>query len=74
MAVTLAYQESPMEDQQGEKKKYTNSMPPMIKALLQDLSNIRKTALVESPQLLPLIAPSLIEAEVHVRQIWQSQT
>jgi hypothetical protein len=49
------------------------TIPPMIKALFNDLSEIRRVALVESPQILPLIAPALIEAEVHVRQIWANQ-
>jgi hypothetical protein len=52
---------------------YTNSIPPLIKALLQDLSTIRRVTLTESPQILPLIAPALIEAEVHVRNLWQAQ-
>jgi hypothetical protein len=52
---------------------HTNSIPPLIKALLQDLSTIRRVALTESPQILPLIAPALIEAEIHVRNLWQTQ-
>jgi hypothetical protein len=52
---------------------YTNSIPPAIKAILQDLSVIRRVALTESPQILPLIAPALIEAEVHVRNLWNAQ-
>ncbi len=56
----------------GEKtgQVYTNSIPPVIKALLSDLSTIRRVTLTESPQILPLIAPALIEAEVHIRQLW----
>lgn len=73
MAATLAAQENAGQYDQGEKKAYSNTIPPMIKDLLQDLSNIRMTMLTESPHILPLIAPSLIEAEVHVRQLWQAQ-
>jgi hypothetical protein len=73
MAATLAVQENAGQYDQGEKKAYPKTIPPMIRDLLQDLSNIRMTMLTESPQMLPLIAPSLIEAEVHVRQLWQSQ-
>lgn len=58
------------EDDDGRMK---NGIPPMIKALLEDISNIRRTALVESPAVLPLLAPSLIEAEIHIRQLWASQ-
>ena len=72
MAATLAVQEAEQYSQ-GENQSYSNNIPPMIKSLLQDLSNIRMTMLTKSPQMLPLIAPSLIEAEVHVRQLWQAQ-
>jgi hypothetical protein len=59
---------------QGEMKKKENiTVPPVIKELFQDLAEIRRVALIESPHILPLIAPSLIEAEVHVRQLWASQ-
>jgi hypothetical protein len=49
------------------------NMHPVVKALLRDLSEIRRVALVESPQILPLIAPALIEAEIHARQFSQVQ-
>lgn len=49
------------------------AIPPTIKALFEDLSKIRRVALVESPQILPLIAPTLIEAEMHIRQLWANQ-
>lgn len=49
------------------------AIPPTIKALFEDLSKIRRVTLVESPQILPLIAPALIEAELHIRQLWASQ-
>lgn len=64
-----------LSEQYGERSStnYLNSIPPAIKAILEDLSEIRKLTLVESPQLLPLIAPSLIEAEIHVRQLWMNQ-
>lgn len=73
MAATLALQEDAAQGGRATERKYADSIPPMIKDLLQDLSNIRMTMLTESPHMLPLIAPSLIEAEVHVRQLWQSQ-
>lgn len=73
MSSALAFDQEASQDNQGEQGRYANSIPPAIKSLLQDLSNIRMTMLVESPQSLPLIAPCLIEAEVHVRQLWQSQ-
>lgn len=73
MAAILVNSQEAAQHSEGENKAYSNIIPPMIKNLLQDLSNIRMTMLVESPQMLPLIAPSLIEAEVHVRQLWQSQ-
>lgn len=75
MAVTLAYQEDvnqAPEGGQGETGKHVGSysMPPLVRALFQDLANIRMTALTESPQLLPALAPSLVEAEIHIRQLW----
>ncbi len=72
MATTLAVDYVNQSEEKVEAV-YTNSIPPMIKALLSDLSEIRRVALVESPQILPLIAPTLIEAEMHVRQLWQAQ-
>ena len=60
-------------NEEKAEKVYTNSIPPAIKALLEDLSVIRRVTLTESPQILPLIAPALIEAEVHIRSLWQSQ-
>lgn len=56
-----------------EEKVYTNSIPPAIKALLEDLSIIRRVTLTESPQMLPLIAPALIAAEAHICNLWHSQ-
>ena len=60
---------------QGEEKekRVSNTIPPTIKELFRDLAEIRRVALVESPQILPLIAPSLIEAEIHIRQLWAAQ-
>ena len=75
MAVTLAYQEDANQAPEGDqcetkKQAGSYSMPPLVRALFQDLANIRMTALTESPQLLPALAPSLVEAEVHIRQLW----
>ena len=60
---------------QGEEKekRVSNTIPPTIKELFRDLAEIRRVALVESPQILPLIAPSLVKAEVHIRQLWAAQ-
>jgi hypothetical protein len=74
MAAILANQQEAQANNKGDEKTYANNIPPMIKSLLQDLSNIRMTMLTESPQALPLIAPALIEAEVHIRQLWQAQS
>jgi hypothetical protein len=72
MASALAL-ENYSDQGQEEKKKHNNTIPPAIKELFRDLAEIRRVALVESPQILPLIAPSLIEAEVHIRQLWAAQ-
>lgn len=50
-------------------KIYTNSIPPSVRTLLNDLSTIRRIVLTESPQILPLVAPALIEAEIHIRNL-----
>lgn len=60
-------------NEEAVEKVYTNSIPPAIKALLEDLSIIRRVTLTEAPHVLPLVAPALIEAEVHIRNLWQSQ-
>jgi hypothetical protein len=73
MAVTLAAKQEVERNGESAGGAGSENIPPMIKNLLQDLSNIRTAILLKSPQSLPLIAPSLIEAEVHVRQLWQSQ-
>lgn len=75
MAATLGVDAEALNDNSIEAKQHTSAhkIPPVIKNLFQDLANIRMTLLTESPQMLPLVAPSLIEAEVHIRQIWQSQ-
>lgn len=75
MAATLGIEAEALSNNPVEEKGYTSAhkIPPVIKNLFQDLANIRMTLLTESPQMLPLVAPSLIEAEVHIRQIWQSQ-
>jgi hypothetical protein len=72
MASALAL-ENYSDQGQEEKKKNNNTIPPTIKELFRDLAEIRRVALIESPQILPLIAPSLIEAEIHVRQLWAAQ-
>jgi hypothetical protein len=73
MAATLALPEDVVQGSQGKRKNHTESIPPMIRNLLQDLSKIRMAILTESPQSLPLVAPLLIETEVHLRQLWQAQ-
>jgi hypothetical protein len=70
MASALAFSNG----NQGEtEQKTVHTIPPIIRDLLGDLAEIRRVTLTESPQILPLIAPSLIEAEVHIRQLWASQ-
>lgn len=72
--MTVAFAEANMQANQGEgQKPAEHTIPPAIKALFRDLSEIRRVALVQSPEILPLLAPSLIEAEIHVRQIWANQ-
>lgn len=72
MAAVLSQQEMDM-SAQGEGRKQSNPMPPLVRALFQDISNIRFTTLTQSPELLPALAPALIEAEVHIRQLWSAQ-
>lgn len=72
--MAVAFAETNMQADQGEDKKPIDyTIPPVIKALFRDLSEIRRVALIQSPEILPLLAPSLIEAEIHVRQIWAGQ-
>lgn len=72
--MAIAFAESSMQAEHGESRKpIDHTIPPAIKALFHDLSEIRRVALVQSPEILPLLAPSLIEAEIHVRQIWANQ-
>jgi hypothetical protein len=72
MASALALEAYNNQSEEGDKKA-NNTIPPTIRELFRDLAEIRRVALVESPQILPLIAPSLIEAEVHIRQLWAAQ-
>lgn len=72
MASALALESYSNQGEEKEKK-VNNTIPPTIKELFKDLAEIRRVALVESPQILPLIAPSLIEAEIHIRQLWAAQ-
>lgn len=72
MTAILASSDSQVQEKR-ERGAKVNTMPPIIKELFRDLAEIRRIALVESPQTLPLIAPSLVEAEVHIRQLWASQ-
>lgn len=72
MASALALENYNNQSEEKDKKA-VNTIPPTIKELFRDLAEIRRVALVESPQILPLIAPSLIEAEVHIRQLWAAQ-
>lgn len=72
MASALAFESYSNQGEEKEKK-VNNTIPPTIKELFKDLAEIRRVALVESPQILPLIAPSLIEAEIHIRQLWAAQ-
>lgn len=72
--MAVAFAETNMQADQGEGRKPIDyTIPPAIKALFRDLSEIRRVALTQSPEILPLLAPSLIEAEIHVRQIWANQ-
>lgn len=73
MAATLTLSEGATQVYSTEQGKRVESIPPMIRDLLQDLSKIRMAILTESPQSLPLVAPLLIETEVHLRQLWQAQ-
>jgi len=72
MAAVLSQQEMDM-PAEASVKNSNNSMPPLVRALFQDISNIRLTTLTQSPELLPVLAPALIEAEVHIRQLWSAQ-
>jgi len=49
-----------------------NLMPESIKNMLVGMSEIRQAVLTNQPQLLPLIAPSIIKVEDEMNNLWQS--
>jgi len=48
-----------------------NSVPEPVREILQAISEIRRTVLVESPRLLPMLAPAMLRAESGIDKLWQ---
>jgi hypothetical protein len=48
------------------------SMPKNIKNMMAGMSEIRQTILVNQPQLLPILAPFIMQVEDEVNNLWQS--
>lgn len=52
--------------------KPAKSMPESIMKMMVGMSEIRQAVLVNQPQLLPVIAPFIMQVEDEVNNIWQS--
>ncbi len=48
----------------------TVKIPEQVCAVLQDIAKIRRTILENAPQCLPLLAPTIIDAENHLHSLY----
>jgi hypothetical protein len=47
-----------------------NEMPEILREILEDLAEIRRTILIEAPQCLPTLAPAMIHAEARINDVF----